>query len=124
LGKIGSFPTDAIEVAEVSQERSPLNKDVFLARFSNQGREIDVCAPGVGVVSTWVGGGFAVENGTSMACPIVTGIGAALLAQERALLSMDRGVTRSLGIVQLIQGACETIGLPQIYEGSGQPKIG
>ncbi|MGD8396048.1 MAG: S8 family serine peptidase [Candidatus Eiseniibacteriota bacterium] len=49
-----------------------------LAEFSNFGPHIDLCAPGVGLESTYVGGGHAVWSGTSMAAPLVSG-GAALI---------------------------------------------
>ena len=67
------------------------------------------------------GGGYAAENGTSMACPIVTGIGAALLSGDSKLRFKDRSILRSLEILQRIQGCCESIGLDQTFEGFGQP---
>ena len=51
----------------------------YIAAFSNSGVEIDVAAPGAGVVST-VPGGYGVMSGTSMACPAVTGIAPRLFA--------------------------------------------
>jgi subtilisin len=123
IGKIGSFPVDAIEAGDISSDRSSLDRDLFFASFSNYGREIDLCAPGVGIVSTWTDGGYAVESGTSMVCPIVTGIGAALLSADQRLLSKNRSITRSLEIVQRIQGCSQSVGLDQTFEGFGQPSI-
>lgn len=47
------------------------------AGFSNFGKvSVDLGAPGVGIVSTVLGNGYGSKNGTSMACPHVTGAAA------------------------------------------------
>ncbi len=47
--------------------------DVF-ASFSNYGPPVDICAPGVSVLSTKSGGGTTTFSGTSMASPHVAGL--------------------------------------------------
>src|SRR5581483_4788468 len=42
--------------------------------FSNYGSNVDVAAPGVGIVSTTRDGGYQSFNGTSMAAPHVSGL--------------------------------------------------
>ncbi|HYG58075.1 MAG TPA: S8 family serine peptidase [Symbiobacteriaceae bacterium] len=56
------------------------------APFSSAGPEVDLAAPGAGVVSLAPGGGFDRMSGTSMAAPHVTAAAALLLAMEPLLL--------------------------------------
>ena len=55
------------------------DEDDTLANFSNWGPKVDIAAPGVCILSTWLNGGFNTISGTSMASPHAAG-GLALLA--------------------------------------------
>jgi len=52
------------------------------ASFSNWGPEVNVAAPGVGVFSTHLNGGYATGEGTSFATAFVSGLVALILSQD------------------------------------------
>lgn len=54
-----------------------------IASFSSRGAEVDICAPGVNVLSTTKGGGYGNMSGTSMACPHVSGAAAVVWGAHR-----------------------------------------
>lgn len=55
------------------------------ASFSNYGDYIDVCAPGVNILSTNLNGTYSYGSGTSFAAPFVTGVVAAMLSKTPSL---------------------------------------
>lgn len=52
------------------------------AYFSNYGSRVDVFAPGYQIPSTYLYGSAAKLNGTSMACPVVTGAAALYMSKQ------------------------------------------
>lgn len=70
------------------------------ASFSAVGVELDVAAPGVGILST-VPGGYATSNGTSQAAPHVTGLVALLKASRRTLTQAEAASLLATGAIDL-----------------------
>ncbi len=54
------------------------------ARWSSTGPDVELAAPGVGIYSTYLGGGYATKSGTSMAGPHVAGTAALAIASYKS----------------------------------------
>jgi thermitase len=66
-----------------------LDRQDQLASFSNFGaKTVAIAAPGVDILSTWLGNGYEEKSGTSMATPVVSGVAALVLA-ENPRMSVD-----------------------------------
>lgn len=55
--------------------------------WSTYGADVDLSAPGSGIWSTTVGGGYSAVSGTSFSSPIVAGVAALMIAKNPALTS-------------------------------------
>lgn len=120
LGRKGTFPAATTQEDTVAAPFGTDKKN-FIASFSNFGIEIDLTAPGVGVIST-VPGGYAPMDGTSMACPAVTGFAARLLSGKQDILDMPRDPNRSKAMAQALLQAAKTLGFEPQFQGQGMPK--
>jgi subtilisin family serine protease len=66
-----------------------LDRHDQLASFSNFGaKSVAIAAPGVDILSTWLGNEYEEKSGTSMATPVVSGVAALVLA-EHPRMSVD-----------------------------------
>lgn len=117
FGRKGTWPAGAAQDLEVLKPFGSDKKN-FMASFSNIGSEVDLVGPGVGVVSTYPGG-YAVMDGTSMACPVTTGALARLLGRNPKILGMDRDQKRSDAIVKLALNTTQPMGFGALFEGAG-----
>lgn len=71
------YPANYPETVAVSAV--DINRNI--ADFSSRGNAAEICAAGIDVYSTYLDGGYATLSGTSMACPIITGAAAILIAK-------------------------------------------
>ena len=81
MGKWGEFPQESFH-SQQALDGFQSRDGYFPAKFSCFGPEIDVCAPGVAIVSSLPADGFGAWDGTSMATPHVTGLAALVLAHH------------------------------------------
>ena len=122
LGQISQVPSDSWE-ASLQTPSLSLPDGTFSPTFTCYGPEIDVVAPGVGIIST-VPGGFEAQSGTSMAAPHVCGMAALMLAHHAQLRGMERDGNRVAQLFSLIRSACHALPLSSDRTGSGVPDLG
>jgi subtilisin len=121
MGRTGTFPPDTPQAIAIDKPFGS-DKREFIATFSNIGTQTALTGPGVGIVST-VPGGYAVMDGTSMACPAATGVAAVLLGTDSALLARKRDQSRSDEIARLVLARAKPRGFGPEYEGQGLPLL-
>lgn len=83
---------------------SAIDSTNVIAPFSSRGPEVDLCAPGVNVLSTIPGGGYGTKNGTSMACPHVSGAAAVVWGAHR--------LSNNVTIWNLLASTADNLGTP------------
>ncbi len=99
------FPASVANAMSVAAHDSSGNK----ASFSNYGSGLDITGPGVGITST-TGGGYATWDGTSMATPHVSGVGA---------LALATGSYTNTQLRDHLKNTASDLGLPANQQGAG-----
>ncbi|SDT56801.1 S8 family serine peptidase [Actinoplanes derwentensis] len=123
IGKLGEYPPESHHATRVYG--SPTVDGYFSASFTCHGPEIDVCAPGVAIVSSVPPSHYAAWDGTSFAAPYVTGLAALLLAHHpdfRGGRFTARDAARVDRLFALIKGSCRPLALGDRHRtGAGLP---
>lgn len=126
IGHAGTFPENSLEavLAEASRDWTMMSagSGLFVPAFSCTGPEIDLCAPGVAVISCQSSDGHAACDGTSLAAPHVAALAALVLAHRREFrrdfIGRDpRRVERLFGI---LKETAQPLGSPW-QTGAGMP---
>jgi subtilisin len=117
MGRRGTWPLGAGETENVSAP-SGMDPKNFIANFSNNGPEVDLTGPGVGIISTYPGG-YAAMDGTSMACPAMVGIAAGMLGPRHDIMGMNRDVARAEAMQKAVLLSAHLLGFGPTFEGQG-----
>jgi thermitase len=93
------------------------DRDDQLASFSNYGTKgVQIAAPGVDIMSTWLGDEYKEASGTSMATPVVAGVAALVLAnhegdgKEMTVKQLRAVIMASVDHLPQLKGKVETGG--------------
>lgn len=110
IGKPGEYPQTSYHAQQTWLPNGrPAEPDgYYVAKFSCHGPEIDVCAPGVAILSSVPPDGFGAWDGTSMAAPHVTGLAALIVAHHPDMTGpfSTRNSARVDQLFRIIKDSC------------------
>lgn len=119
IGRFGTFPRDSAHTLRIGQVLD-WRGELFAANFNNAGPEVQVCAPGVAVLST-VPSGHAAWDGTSTACPLISAMVALILEAHPWMRTGDARQPEHVRAA-LTQSSVD-LGMPIPLQGAGLPLV-
>ncbi|HVG18509.1 MAG TPA: S8 family serine peptidase, partial [Blastocatellia bacterium] len=119
IGRFNTFPEDSAHALKVGRDVD-FRGQLFAASFTNFGPEIEICAPGVAILST-VPSGYVAWDGTSFSCPMVSGLVALILEAYPAIRTGD--AQQSEYVRWILRDSSLNIGLPPQIQGKGLPSV-
>jgi len=90
VGKLGEYPQDTRHAQRALPQLIAFS-GIYATNFSGWGPQVGLCAPGVAIVSSVPGGGYAAWDGCSMAASHIAGFSALLLSHHPMLQSINFG---------------------------------
>jgi subtilisin family serine protease len=117
IGSFGSFPEDSAHTLKIGKATDWTGK-LFAADFTNFGPEVEVCAPGVAILST-VPTGYVSWDGTSFSCPLVTALVALILEASPYIRTGDAQQVEY--VRSILQSSAADLGMPPMIQGRGLP---
>jgi hypothetical protein len=121
VGQVGTYPQDSLHAAQAAWAE-PTAGGLFVPRFSCRGPELDLCAPGVAVVSCQSPDSYAACDGTSLAAAHVAALAALILAHHGDFQHdfTGRNARRVERLFQILKDTAQPIGDPR-QTGAGLP---
>jgi len=109
IGRLGTYPPDSFPATQIAGVPSP--EGYFAARFSCSGPEVDVCAPGVAIISAASPEGYAPADGTAVAASYVSALAALVFAHHPDFQYeyRFRGPARVDRLAQIIRASCRPV---------------
>jgi subtilisin family serine protease len=122
IGQAGTFPEDSPHAAHAATAAA-IGSGFFVPAFSCRGPELDLCAPGVAVISCQSPDGYAAHDGTSLAAPHVAALAALVLAHHTDFRRdfVNRDARRVERLFQILKETAQPLGNPALT-GAGLPR--
>lgn len=126
IGKVGEVPADSAN-AGWSEGEEVSAEGFFPPKFSAAGDEVDLCAPGIGILSCQAPDGVAAFDGTALAAAYAAALAAQVLAHHPTLRRHRRDGARVESVFRLIKdsarplAAGDAMGSDTAVSGAGLP---